>query len=88
MRVAIHVRPGTHAVGVGGARDNALVVRVRERAIDGKATEAALRALASALEVRRRDIDLIAGMTSRVKVVDIPDSASDRFLELRDAERK
>jgi hypothetical protein len=70
---------------VGGARDNALVVRVRERAIDGKATEAALRALASELDVRRRDVVLISGATSRVKVLEIPDSAADRFRELRDA---
>lgn len=88
MRVAIHVRPGMRAARVGGAHDDALVVRVRERAIDGKATEAALSALASALDVRRRDVDLVTGKTSRVKVVEIPDSAGDRYLELRDAEQQ
>src|SRR5947209_19827451 len=88
MRVAIHVRPGSSAARVGGAHDGALVVRVHERAIDGKATEAALCALASALEVRRRDIDLITGATSRVKVVEIPDSTAERFRELRDSAQK
>jgi uncharacterized protein YggU (UPF0235/DUF167 family) len=39
--------------------------------VDGKATEAALAALAEAIGVRRRDVSLVTGATSRDKVVDI-----------------
>jgi uncharacterized protein YggU (UPF0235/DUF167 family) len=49
----------------------ALVVRVAARAVEGKATEAALRALAEALGVRRRDVTLVSGATSRDKVVEV-----------------
>ena len=83
VRVAIHVRPGVRAIGVGGCRGDALVVRVRERAVDGKAPEAALVALAAALELPRRDITLVAGASSRIKLVDIPDSAGPRMVALR-----
>ena len=62
-----------------------MIVRVRERAEGGRATEAALQALADALDVRRRDVTLISGATSRVKLVDIPDFAEARVTALRDA---
>jgi uncharacterized protein YggU (UPF0235/DUF167 family) len=87
MRVAIHVRPGARAVGVGGLHGDALVVRVRDRAVDGNATKAALAAVASALEVPQRDVVLVAGATTRVKIVDIPDTAAARLATLRDAQR-
>lgn len=73
MRLAIRVRPGTSRTDVGGAHDGALVIKVRARAVDGQATAAALLALARALGVRRRDIVLVSGATSRTKVVEIPD---------------
>jgi Uncharacterised ACR, YggU family COG1872 len=49
VRVTIRVKPGSARAGVGGEPDGALVVRVRERAVDGKATAAALAAVAAAL---------------------------------------
>ena len=42
VRLSIRVRPGAGRTAVGGAHDGALVVRVADRAVDGKATEAAL----------------------------------------------
>jgi uncharacterized protein YggU (UPF0235/DUF167 family) len=49
------------------------VVAVQERAVDGKATNAALRALAAALSVPGRRIRLVSGATSRDKIVEIVD---------------
>lgn len=60
--------PAQHAAG---ERGQALVVSVSARAVDGKATEAALRAIAEAFGVRRRDVRLVAGAASRDKIVDI-----------------
>ena len=72
MRLAIRVRPGASRAGVGGRYgDSAVVVKVNERAVDGKATEAALRAVAEAFGVRRADVRLVSGATSRDKVVEI-----------------
>jgi hypothetical protein len=59
---------------VGGRYGDALVVAVTARAVDGKATEATLRAVAEALGVRRRAVRLVAGATSRTKVVEISDA--------------
>lgn len=72
MRVAIRVRPGAARTRVGGGYGGgALVVKVAARAVEGKATEAALAAVAAALGVRRRDVRLVSGATSRDKVVEV-----------------
>ena len=71
VRLRIRVRPGAAATAVGGSYDGALVVRVQQRAVDGKATEAALAAVATALGVRRSAVALVSGATSRSKVVEV-----------------
>ena len=65
------VRPGSARPGVSGQRGGALVVRVGARAVDGKATEAALAAVATAFGVRRRAVTLVAGASSRTKLLEV-----------------
>jgi len=77
VRVAIRVKPGSSRTAVGGRYGDALLVAVTARAVDGQATEAALRALAEAFDVRRRQVSLVTGAASRDKVVDIDGPASD-----------
>jgi hypothetical protein len=71
VRITIRVRPGAGRTVVGGRHDGALVVRVAAPAVDGRATEAALAAVAEACGVRRRDVTLVTGATSRTKVVEV-----------------
>lgn len=83
MRVSIRVRPGSARTAVGGEHGGALVVRVTAPAVDGRATEAALAAVAGAFGVRRREVTLISGATSRTKVVEVAgadQAALDRLL--------
>jgi uncharacterized protein len=84
VRFAIRVRPGAGRTLVSGRYGDALIVRVKERAVDGRATTAALAALAKALELRARDVVLVSGATSRTKIVEIPDAAATGFANLRD----
>ena len=79
MRIAIWVRPGSAHPGVGGEHAGALIVRVGARAVDGKATQAALAAVADAFGVRRSAVRLVSGASSRTKVVDV-DAVSPRVL--------
>jgi uncharacterized protein YggU (UPF0235/DUF167 family) len=69
--MAIRVGSGAARTRVGGTYGEALVVKVAARAVEGKATEAALAAVAAALGVRRRDVRLVSGATSRDKVVEV-----------------
>jgi len=72
ISVPVRVRPGAGRTRVGGSYDGphgpAVVVAVGAPAVDGKATEAARRALAEALGVRPADVTLKIGATSRDKV--------------------
>lgn len=85
MRIVIRVRPGASRTAVGGSHDGALVVRVAAPAVDGRANEAALRALAKALGVRRRDVVLVNGATSRTKVIDV-NGASQQIMDALQAQ--
>jgi len=78
-RLTIRVKPGAASTRVGGMYGEVLVVAVRSRATDGKATEAALVAVAEALGVQRRDVRLISGARSRTKVVEV--SGNDGIVE-------
>jgi len=71
VRITIRVRPGSARPAVGGEHDGALVVRVSEKAVAGKATAAALAALAAAFGVRPQAVTLVAGASSRTKIVDV-----------------
>jgi uncharacterized protein len=85
VRLAIRVKPGSarasvggrhgagdgHRAGHGPGHGDALVVAVTARAVDGKATEAALRAVAEAFGVKRADVTLVTGATSRDKIVEV-----------------
>lgn len=87
-RVAVRVRPGASRTRVGGSYGDRLVVAVAARAVDGAATEAALAALAGAFGLRRRQVGLVTGATSRDKVVVLDmgqDDADRRAEELREA---
>lgn len=56
---------------MGGTYDGALVVRVVEPADRGRATRAALAALAETLGIPKGQVSLIRGATSRRKTVEI-----------------
>ncbi|TQL03477.1 DUF167 domain-containing protein [Cellulomonas sp. SLBN-39] len=83
MRVAVRVRPGASRTRVGGLHGDRLVVAVQARAVDGAATEAALAAVADALGLRRRHVSLVAGATSRDKVVEVDAGLVDAALAAR-----
>jgi uncharacterized protein YggU (UPF0235/DUF167 family) len=69
--VTVWVRPGAAHPGVGGEHGDALVVRVSARATGGQATAAALAAVAAAFGVPRSAVTLVAGATSRTKILDV-----------------
>lgn len=66
--ISVRVKPGSKKgplveAGVG----DELTVYVRERAVDGKANEAVRKLLAEHFGVPRSHVELISGMTARVK---------------------
>jgi uncharacterized protein YggU (UPF0235/DUF167 family) len=77
------VKPGAGRTRVGGRYgDAALVVAVQAPAVDGRATAAALKALAKALGCPSREVTLVSGATNRTKVVEVPDDLAERLQDL------
>jgi uncharacterized protein YggU (UPF0235/DUF167 family) len=85
--IAVRVKPGASRSRVGGRFDGphgpALVIAVTAPAVDGRATEAARRALAEAMEVRPAAIGLRIGAASRDKLFDVEGPASELDARLR-----
>lgn len=75
VRIPLRVKPSARSARIGGSYPGrygpALVVAVSSPAVDGRATEAALRAVANALEIPRNAIQLHSGQASRDKLITI-----------------
>jgi uncharacterized protein YggU (UPF0235/DUF167 family) len=84
VKLPIRVKPGFAHTLVGGSHHGELIVRVTERAADGAATSGALKAVAEALGLRPYEVTLVSGLTSRTKVLEIPDGLEDRVKALLD----
>ncbi|HLU33819.1 MAG TPA: DUF167 domain-containing protein [Natronosporangium sp.] len=90
VTIAVRVKPGASRTRVGGHHDGphgpALVIAVTAPAVGGRATEAARRALAEALGVRRSAVALRTGAASRDKLFTVdadPTEVADRLSALR-----
>jgi hypothetical protein len=80
--ITIRVHPGASRAKVvalphEAGQNRELSVWVHERAVDGRATEAAIQAVADAAGVRRASVRLVRGARSRVKVIEIADPPGD-----------
>lgn len=83
---SVRVKPGASRTRVGGGYGDppALVVAVSAPAVDGRANDAVVLALADALEVRRVQISIVSGHTARSKVVEVDADVAERWAALLD----
>ena len=81
---SVRVKPGASRTRVGGGHGDppALVVAVSAPAVDGRANDGVVQALADALEVRRADIAIVSGHTARSKVVEVDADIAERWAAL------
>ncbi|RZS34834.1 hypothetical protein EV193_108183 [Herbihabitans rhizosphaerae] len=83
FRFAVRVKPGAKRDAVGGRwagpGGEALVVAVAAPAVEGKANDAVLRALAAAFTLRAKDFHIVRGDRGRDKLIELdpapPDAA-------------
>lgn len=76
----MRVRPSAGRTQVGGDHNGALIVRVVQATVDGKATAAVLESLAEAFDVRRSDVAIVSGSRSRTKIIEV-DGATEEQLQ-------
>jgi uncharacterized protein (TIGR00251 family) len=85
VRVAVHVQPRASRSEIIGQHGAALKVRLQAPPVDGAANEALVRLLAEALKVPERSVRVVAGATSRSKVVDVDGTTADAVRALASA---
>ena len=67
----MHVQPRASRSEVVGVHGDALKVRLQAPPVEGAANEALIRLLAEVLSVRRDAVRILAGRSSRAKVVEV-----------------
>lgn len=75
--IEVRVIPRAKRTQVGGERDGRLLVRVPAPPVNGKANAAVVAALADALGVPKRNVEVVGGKTSRDKLVRVVGIAAD-----------
>ena len=74
MRYTVMVKPGSKKGPlVEAGADGSLIVFLKERAVDGAANEGLIKVLAEHLGVRKADVSIESGFTSRIKRVSVTD---------------
>lgn len=81
VRVSVHIQPRAKRTEIAGRYGTDIKIRVAAPPVDQAANEALLAFIAQRLGVRRRDVRLIAGATSRRKVLEI-DGVTDERIQL------
>ena len=69
--LSVRLHPGARKNGVTGVQADALKIALTAPPVDGKANEALIAFLADALHLPRARVALVAGATSRAKIVRI-----------------
>lgn len=72
-RLAVRVTPGAKVEGIEIA-DGRVLVKVRAKPEDGKATAAVIALVAAALGVAPSKLEMLRGATSREKLLQIPNA--------------
>jgi uncharacterized protein len=82
VRVSIRVQPRASANEIAGVHGDALRIRLTAPPVEGAANAALVDFLASTLGIARRDVTIIAGSSSRSKIVELTGITEDRVRSL------
>jgi uncharacterized protein YggU (UPF0235/DUF167 family) len=84
LRLSVHAHPGARQERVELVDPTTLAVWVRARPVEGQANAAIEQAIAAALHLRPREVKIVAGSSSRRKIVEIalptPQSLHERLV--------
>ncbi len=86
VRLTVKVSPGASRNEIAGFRDDVLLVKIAAAPEKGKANRELIDFLSDKLGIRKSDINVLRGETSRTKLLEIiglPDSAIREKLENR-----
>jgi uncharacterized protein (TIGR00251 family) len=82
VRVAVRVQPKASTNGIVGLHGDALKVRLTAPPVDGAANDALVELFADTFGIPRRGITIVAGASSRSKVVELHGVSEERVRRL------
>jgi hypothetical protein len=82
VRVSVRVQPRASANEVAGIHGDGLRIRLTAPPVEGAANDALVDFLAKSLGIARRDITIVAGSSSRSKIVELTGITEDRVRSL------
>jgi len=82
VRFSVHVRPRSSRCSILGVRDGALDVALTAPPAEGAANEELRKLLSHVLEVRRGDVNILVGASSRSKLLEINGTSAPTVREL------
>jgi len=71
QKITVHVKPGSSRGPLVEEADDHLVVYVKEKAIDGKANQGVIKALAEHLGIAPSRLVVVGGQAARIKRIEI-----------------
>lgn len=75
MKITVHVKPWSRRESIEWVEDlfweKKLIVKIREKPVDGEANRGLIEALSEFFDVAKSQIQIVQGHTSREKVVEI-----------------
>ena len=71
MRITVRVKPNSKQDLVEKINDSEFTIRVREKALEGRANAAAVNLLSAHFNTPKTNIRIIKGLKSRTKIFDI-----------------
>jgi uncharacterized protein len=71
VRFSVRLQPRASATEVAGVREGSLKIRVTAPPVDGMANDALIDFLSRSLGVAKRDVNIVSGLSSRTKIVEI-----------------
>lgn len=85
VEIGLKVVPRARKPGLDGLHDGRLKLRLASPPVDGKANKEVVEVLAALLDVRRDQVELIAGETSRQKTVCVTGLPADEIARRLDS---
>lgn len=82
VRFSVHVRPRSSRSTIVGVREGSLDVALTAPPAEGAANDELRKLLARVLEVSRRDVNIIVGIASRSKLIEVNGVSVDIAREL------
>ena len=71
MLLKIHIQPGAKKNEVAGTYGDAVKIKIKAAPVEGRANEELIKFLAKTLSVKRSDIVIRSGLSSRQKILEI-----------------